>query len=169
MRQYIESLILGFLIACVSLLFQVFISVIIEILFDTSTTLHYDPSSSTQMLFASMFVIAVIEELVRTFCIYIKYDPKKTSLTHKQIFGYGILLGFGFFLCEIALALINPQIKGPMSMILLSPMFLHIFLSMWILYVSHAYHMRKIIIFLMFFTAVIIHACANILMYLIMN
>ncbi|MEA3323098.1 MAG: PrsW family glutamic-type intramembrane protease, partial [Patescibacteria group bacterium] len=98
--KFIETLFLGFLIACAALIAQVFFEVVAEIFFHTEIIIRYSPTDTTQHILMIMVIAATIEEVIRY--LFIK---KRTSLhiDHSLIdpILYGTLLGVGFVTLEI--------------------------------------------------------------------
>jgi RsiW-degrading membrane proteinase PrsW (M82 family) len=88
------------LIACTSLIVQVFFELITAIFFGGEITIHYSTSDTLQHTLFIMFVAASIEEIIRY--VFIKYKTVPYIDKHlRDSVIHGVLLGFGFASLEI--------------------------------------------------------------------
>ena len=167
--RYVESLIIGFLIGCTALLLQVFTSVLFEIVFGITLPLHYSAQSNTVTIFFTIIVIACIEEILRFAFIYKKFNPRITQLTSRNLLGLGTLIGCGFALCEILLAVTNSQYTNSSFVLFIWPLLIHVTVSMFLTYASYSHHSHKIILTFAVLSAIIYHASANIMIFMLLN
>lgn len=159
--HYVESFILGFLIACAALILQVFLSVLVEIsgheLSLPYAALHYFFGVALFFL-----IIATIEEILRFFII------KKRVLTYtkdslRSILAHGSLIGCGFWLFEIILGFIkDPTIfSHPFSVI--SVLLIHVLTSVLLLFLLKKDHVLYSILALI--AVITIHTIGNLILF----
>ncbi len=160
--KFIETLFLGFLIACAALIAQVFFEVIAEIFFHTEIIIRYSPTDTTQHILFIMLIAATIEESIRY--LFIK---KRTSIHIQNSFResviYGILLGTGFVTLEIIFGFFSGIILTAPIISIISVASIHILLSIFLLYVTtHKRTVAQDIPFIII--AILLHVCGNFLL-----
>jgi hypothetical protein len=157
--KLIETLFLGFLIACASFIAQVFFEVIAEIFFHTDIVIHYSATDSTKHIIFIMFIAAIIEELIRY--SFIKY--KTVKHINKPIIDpiiYGVLLGIGFITLEIIFSYFsNTLFITPVISIIIVAM-IHILLSIFLLFITKYTH-TFIVDIPFVIIAILLHVCGN--------
>lgn len=160
--KFIETLFLGFLIACASLIAQVFFEVIAEIFFHTELAIQYSPTDTIQHILLIMIIAATIEESIRY--LFIK---KRTSLhidySLTDSILYGTLLGIGFVTLEIIFSFFSGALFVTPIISILSVALIHILLSIFLLFIAtYKRTVTQDIPFIII--AILLHVCGNFLL-----
>ncbi len=168
--RYFESLVIGFLIGCTALLVQVFTSVLCEIIFATPLPLYFSTQETTPVIIRTIFIIAAIEEVLRSVFIMKKFDPRIIQrISSKSLIMHGTLLGCGFMLCEFLLALVNPQYTNAAPYLMMWPLIIHTTVSIFLTYMIYTHYFRKALLLCTVLFAIFYHACANIMIFIFLN
>ena len=160
--KFIEAFFLGLLIACTSLISQVFFTVIAELFFRFNLNFEYTLDDSIMYITLTILIAATIEELLRYIVIKKRMCTDSHPIATTLI--QGIFLGFGFTLFEIILVSLSTSIVNiPITMIL-PVLTMHITLSIFLLFTIKP-NQSKSKDTLYILLAIVFHTIGNLLIY----
>ena len=156
--KFIETLFLGILIACTSLIAQVFVTVIAELFFRTVFTFQYLPTDSIHHICVLMIVAASTEEILRYLIIKKRVSQHTSSILQTLI--HGFLLGSGFASFELFLASLNHTVSTSTISMFIPVFIIHIILSIFLLFFIKSTS-KTIPDSLFLITSIILHTASN--------
>ena len=160
------TLFLGVIIACISLITQVFVSLVSELFLRIDLTFQYSELESTKYIVTTMFIASVIEESLRYITIREKVSFYTNNIFLKSVI-YGIVFGTGFGLFEIGLVFLNTYTISFSTVVNFIPVFIiHICLSILLLFTTKRNLYRDIFFILL---SIFIHVLCNLAIFQIQN
>ncbi|MEN8252000.1 MAG: PrsW family glutamic-type intramembrane protease [Patescibacteria group bacterium] len=163
--KFIETFFLGIFIAIISLVTQVFASVVFELFFRLDLDFRYTQDKSMLYIVLVILLASAIEEILR-YMIIKKRISHKTSDNIATSIILGFFLGLGFATFEIALISFSVDIMDYSIIIELIPILLiHILLSIFLLLtVKKTGQISKDAVYIVI--AIILHTISNTIIFL---
>lgn len=159
--RYVESFLLGFLVACIALILQVFLSVFVEVS-GHELTLSYAATYNFFGITIFFLIIALIEETLRFAVIYKKiYNYDHNTISSLPL--HGLFIGSGFWSFEVILRFFKDPSISHFPFSVLSVLIIHVFASILILYCLKKDHILHNSILLLL--VILLHTYGNVALF----